>query len=511
MNKKLMLNGVFFSYAALVAQILYSFLSIPLGLSYLTKEEFGLWSLVGSLVAFMGLLELGITNAFMRHFMDCKAKGDSHLYGRLFVAANLSLLGISVLILACGFVVAFTSASLFSVPEELYQEFRILIIGQSAMTALGIAMGMAGAPLYVNHRQDLKQIGQIGLFLVWFVALYLAYRAGFGIYAGLVHQAAGILWIIPYGVINCYRNGYYPVRGTLALPARNEWFSVLRYSRDMSVVQIASLLIVSLPQLLLPRIMGLEAAATWAVCTRPFAILRQIAIKPFDVALPMLCEQALKGHMKSVVKRWKEVSQIVLAASGCFFSVAATNNTRFIELWTDGKISWDITNDWMISLYFYVYGIANVAFGMISVSKNLGFMRFVPLFQVAFSFALAIPLTIFWGIAGLLLGMTVPFMFCMITFGIRDVGKITGQAIRPLVMEGILRPSLALPVAIAAAWACSHLACLLPGYFGLALSSGTGFLAAAVFTALIAMSRDVRAEITDMAMRPLRRFFAKPT
>jgi O-antigen/teichoic acid export membrane protein len=509
MNKKnLLFRGVFFSYAALGTQIFYSFASIPLALSHLSKTEFGMWSLVTTLASFLGMAELGITNAFMRHLFDCKEGGDPKQYGRLFTAAIVSLLGVALFIMICGLGVAFTSASLFNIPSELSGTFVNLIIGQSTLSALNVALAMVGAPLYVHHRQDLSQIAQIGLFVIWYLALHFAFESGWGIYSMLANQAAGFLWMIPYGLFHCSRNGYYPAKGTWALPDRQEWVSVFRYSRDQFIVHVGGLFIMGLPQLLISRILGLESAAAWAVCSRPFGILRQIAIKPFDVALPMLCDQFVKGNMRPLTGRWTDVSQIVLAVSGCSFAVAAANNTQFVELWTGGKISWDATNNWMIALYFYIYGIANVSFGTIGLSKSFGRAKFVPVIQAAVALVLGVPLASYWGMPGLLLGTTLPFVFGMTTFGIQHLGAITGQAIRPLVMEGLVRPTLAIPVAVLAAWACSHLAHLLPGFFGLALSAGTGFLLAALATVFIGVSREVRAEIAGMAMRPLRRLVA---
>lgn len=263
-----------------------------------------------------------------------------------------------------------------------------------------------------------------------------------------------------------------------------------------------------LPQILISRFLGLETAAIWAVCSRPFSILRQIVMKPFDVALPMLCDQFVKSEMKRVTKRWVDVSQLVMALSGCVFAVAAANNSQFVNLWTQGKISWNGTNDWMVAIYFYVYGAAAVSFGIIGLSKNFGHTKFVFVYQTIAALALAIPLAKVWGLPGLILGITIPFVFGMTLFGVRYLASITGQAIAPLAMGGLVRPTLVLPLTITAAWACSHLAHLLPGYFGLALSSGTGFIIALACTVVFGVSREVRDEIHGMLMRPIRRFLA---
>lgn len=507
-KKKLAARGVFFGYAAIGTQMLYSFASIPLALSHLTKAEFGMWSLITTLASYLSMAELGITNAFMRHLFECKDGKDPQRYGRLLTACMLSQLAVALFILLSGIVLAFVAAPLLKIPGELSGTFIKVMLGQVVISAAAMASRIAGGPLYVHHRQDLSQISQIGLFVVWYFALYLAFRSGLGIYSMLVNQAVGFLWVLPYSFYHCRKNGYYPAKGTWGLPGREEWFSVLRYSRDQFIIHIGGLVLMGLPQILISRLLGLEMAATWAVCSRPFAILRQIVTKPFDVTLPMLYDQFDKGEMKRLTKRWVDISQLVIALSGCVFVVAAANNSQFIELWTHGKIHWEQSNNWMLAFYFMVYSAAGVSFGIIGLSKNFGRTKFVPLFQAVGTLALAVPLAKVWGLPGLILGTTIPFVLGMIIFGVRYLATITGQPLAPLAMGGLVRPTLVLPLTITAAWGCTHLAQLLPGYFGFALSSCTGFILALAVTVVFGVSREVGDEIRGMLMRPIRRFLA---
>lgn len=509
MNKrKLLARGVILGYAAIGTQMFYSFASIPLALSHLSNAEFGMWGLISTVTMFLNLAELGITNAFTRHLFDYKDGKDPLRYGRLFTASALSLGAVAVVILLVGLLIAFFSAPWLRIPTDLTNTYVKLMIGQVLISATTMATRMLAAPLYIHHRQDLNQISQIGLFVIWYAALYFAFNAGWGIYSMLANQAAGFLWVVPFYIFQCSKNGFYPAKGTWGLPDRLEWLSVMRYSRDQFIIHICGLFLMGLPQLLISRLLGLDAAAVWAVCSRPFAILRQIVTRPFDVALPMLTEQFVRGEMKKVTKRWIDLSQLVLCVSGCVFAVAAVNNNQFVSLWTHGKIHWDATNDWMLALYFYVYVTANLSFGIIGLSKHFGGTRFIPLFQVIGTLVITIPLAKLWGVPGLILGMTLPFVFGMILFGVHHLGSITGEKSRPIALHGLLRPTGALPLTVFAAWACSHLNHLLPGYFGLILSAGTGLVLALASSVFVSVSREVRSEMAGMLSRPFRRIMA---
>jgi O-antigen/teichoic acid export membrane protein len=507
MNKKsLLFRGVFFGYAATGAQIFYSFASIPLALSHLSKAEFGMWSLITTLTTYLSMAEMGIMNAFMRHLFECKDGKDPLRYGRLFTACTLATLIIAVMVLLLGSLVSVFTAPWLRIPVELQGTYFKVMLGQTVATALYQATRMFGAPLYVHHRQDLGNISQIGLFLIYYVVLHLAFEAGWGIYSMLASQAAGLVWALPFYFVACFKRGYYPQRETWGLPARDEWLSVWQYSRDQLIVQLAGLLLMGLPQLLVSRLLGLEAAALWAVCTRPFAILKQTFFRPFNVALPMLYDIFIRGDMRMVTKRWCDISQMVLAVSICGFAVAAANNSVFVSLWTGGEIAWAEANNWMTALYFMIYTVAGLSYGTIGLSKSFGNTRFIPIFQALLTLLIAYPMAKIWGMPGLILATALPYVIGMIWFGVRYLASITGQPLRPLVTGAFLRPFLVIPLAILAAWGCSFLKPLLPGYFGLFLSSGSGFAVSLMMAIFIGVSRDNRGEMTAMILRPFKRF-----
>ena len=507
MNKKsLLFRGVFFGYAATASQMFYSFASIPLALSYLSKTEFGMWSLITTLTMYLQMAEMGIVNAFMRHLFECKDGKDPARYGRLYTACILAMFIVAGLVLLLGFLVSAFSAPWLGIPLELHGTYFKLMMGQSLLTALFQVTRMFGTPLYVYHRQDLASISQIGLFLVWYVVLYIGFESGWGIYSMLASQAAGFLWFAPFSFYSCWKNGYYPLRNTWGLPAREEWLSVWRYSRDQLVLQFAGLVLMGLPQLLVSRLLGLEAAAVWAVCTRPFSILKQAFFRPFNVALPMLCDIFIRGEMKMVTKRWGDISQMVVALSICGFAVAAANNSAFVSLWTRGELAWAETNNWMTALYFTITTVAGVSFGTVGISMTFGNTRFIPILQALVTLVVAYPLAKTWGMPGLILATSLPYLIGMIWFGVRYLASITGQPLRPLVTRAFLRPSLMVPLAVLAAWACSFLTPLLPGYFGLFLSSGTGFALSLLIATFIGVSQDIRSEMTAIILRPFKRF-----
>ena len=64
------------SAAARGTVVLTSLLSVPLTLGYLGKERFGLWMVISSLVALLGLADLGVGNGLLNVLAKAYGKDD---------------------------------------------------------------------------------------------------------------------------------------------------------------------------------------------------------------------------------------------------------------------------------------------------------------------------------------------------------------------------------------------------------------------------------------------------
>jgi O-antigen/teichoic acid export membrane protein len=228
-RKRLLVRGVVSSYGALAAQIFYSLASIPLVLAYTKQAEFGMWGLITTLMGYLGLFEMGMTNAVIRHLFECRDSKEDGRYGRLFVAGAMALGVAGALMLVVGIGASFILAPVFHIPPELKGTFFFLMIGNVVIAAISMATRILGTPLYVHQRQDLLQASQIFLFILLFSILFLGLRAGWGIYAMLANVTAGMIWSLVFSVIACRRLRLYPPAGTWAKPLRSEWKSILTF------------------------------------------------------------------------------------------------------------------------------------------------------------------------------------------------------------------------------------------------------------------------------------------
>ncbi len=505
--RRLLVRGVLFSYGALAAQIFYSFASIPLALSHLTTAEFGMFGVVTTIGSYLTMAEFGMTESFIRYLFECKDGKDTERYGRLFTASGLALGFVSLLILAGGIVAAMFAAPLLNIPDELSREFMLVMLIQAVIGAIIIASRVFAVPLILHHRQDLSQMGQIGLFTVYYVVLHLSFEAGWGIYSLLANQAVGMLWLTSFNAWMCRRNGYFPRRGTYGLPSRAEWSEVWNYSINNFGIQSGVTILIGLPQLLISSLVGLDAGGLWAVCTRVFGVLKQFAFRPFSIGVPMLLDYFVRGDIPLAVRRWGQASQLVIASSGLVFSVAAANNQRFVALWTGIDSKWGTVMHVNIAFHFFCHAVFGVAYGPIGFSKKFGITALVPIIQAVAVSGAAFLIAGFTDSGGIILINSLGFWLGMIIFGIRHIAKTTGRSSFELFVPAISRPLLVSPIVLGCALLIARWCQPIPGYFGLLVSTSLSCLVGLPIIGYLGVSPEVRDELFATLLKPLRRLY----
>lgn len=510
-RKNLLARGVLLGYGALAAQIFYSIASIPLALSYLSKAEFGMWGLITTLVSYLGMLEVGMTNGFQRHLFDCKDDKSDGRYGRLYAASLVALAIAAFLVFVLGLIGIWLAISVYRIPDNLKHMFIWVMASQVIISSASMATRMLGSPLYIHQRHDLMQISQIVLFVIYYIVLNLGFKAGWGLYAMTAPTAFGFLWCVVFNTVACKRLKFYPPPGTWGWPKPDEFKSVFRYSRDIFVVQLGTQLKSGLPMLMLPRLLGLDAAATWTVCTRTFSILSQIVTKPYDYGLPMLCEIYTRGERSRVAQRWSEITQLVVAISVVVFAVGAANNSHFVHIWVGKNMAWQTATDWWFALGCIVAVISAAAFGIVGFHKHMGFIRFVPLLESLFICMNAWWMVGRWGLIGLVIATILASLCASIAFGIYHLATITGTSVSKLIHESLWRPLRILPLTALIAWSCSYLNHILPGFAGLLLSGTVGSLLAASVVLFFGISRGIKSEIFQFVRRLIRRNSIQPS
>jgi O-antigen/teichoic acid export membrane protein len=372
------------SYGLLVVNSIYSLALIPLAISYLGTESFGLWALTIQIGAIAQLADAGMTGALTRILMDHKDDKSSAGYRQLFYTMCLAfaLIGAVVTIL---FVLASSwIIALLGIPGYLAEDFQIFLCAY--MITLGIWFAFKPIPMlaFIHQRSDILNIISLFGLVLGFVMVWLGLSLGWGLWSLLAGFVVSQILTNVAVVFQNLRLGFFPMRQVgpkLSLKAFREVFS---YGKDRFLLTMGLTLLQAAPTFLITRLLGLEAGATWAVATRANQLCFLFITKLSDMSYPVLAEMYVRGEKALLEKRNDQLMLTGLGLASFFAFGIATCNGAFVSLWTNGKISSPPLLDAAIASWLLCQTAQRFIFVPVSIARDLKGVRASYLYETIF-------------------------------------------------------------------------------------------------------------------------------
>lgn len=397
---RLFLAGAISGYGSIAANILFTLISVPLALSYLDREQFGLWALAVQIYGYLSLLELGTSNAISRFMADHKDDVNGGLYAQHLVAGGIVFVTQGIIITLSGLTLSFIAPLLFDIPTHLRHEFKILILLLSLNSFFSIPLRFLASPLYPFQRLDIINYSNTVGTITSLLCLWLLFDSGLGLYAFPVAQLPSTLGIPLFGMWICIRNRYYPKKDCWLKPIWAQFKKIFYYGKDVLLMQIGNQLINASQIIIISRMIGLEAAAIYSISTKIYNMAGLFLAIPMSSSGPALTELYVRGDYTRFIKRHWHIMFLTLAAASIIACGISTGNRIFVDLWTKNTIKWPWICDSMLAILI-ILRANNTGFTNLSgTTKNLKIVRFIYLVEGITFIPLGVFFTKHYGIQG---------------------------------------------------------------------------------------------------------------
>lgn len=473
-------SGVVTSYGAILVNVFYTIFSVRLALHYLGKEQFGLWALALQVSGYVVLLELGMSSAISRFLADHKDDVNGGEYGSLLLTGGIVFALQGGMIAIAGAAFSFAAPALFHIPPALASDFRWVLVIITSLSGFSIATRSLGGPLWAFQRMDIINLLAIMTLVVSYGVLWLGFRAGYGIYS-LAYAGIPTAILSPVIIcINCSRKGYYPARGSWGRPQWGLFKKLFCFGKDMLLMSTGSQLVNASQIVILSRLVGLDAAATFSVGTKYYTMGQQFVGKVLENSAPALTEIFVRGDRIRFNERfWNVVSVTAFLAT-----IGATGilmgNQILVSLWTSGVIHWGLGADVILAALLIVTSLSRCFVGIFGMVGNLRPVRYIYFLEGCLFIMLALPAVRQFGVIGVLAASLVAHLSVTMVISGR-VASIWLDSIRPLVQiiwSTLVITLVVLVVAVATKFflASALLVILLSIFITLSVSTATWFL-----------------------------------
>jgi len=391
------------SYLQLGVNAIYSLVSVPLILHWLPKAEFGLWAVLVQMLAYVSIIDLGMTSAVARLLVDHKDDRHNGNYGSLVKTAFGVSLTQGLIILVAVALGAPLLANLMRIPPEHQDTFISLLRIQGCFTAFTFSLRPLGLMLYAHQRMDLQSYSEMLTLAVLLGLLVCFLNRGYGIYSFIYANGCTLLVGPIFLFWNCWRIGVLPKAGEWGHASWKMFREVFNYGKDVFLLNLGSQLIMTSQTIVVSRTMGLERAAVWSVGTKLFNLVVPLVARPNGAAMPSMFEMQVRGEKERLQRRFR--AMVLLTASlGAFCGGSfAMCNSLFVQVWTAGKIAWLPLNDMLLGTWLFILSMQTTHSSFVAVTKQIRGMRYIFFAEGCTFFIVSLLLAGRWGVPGMVL------------------------------------------------------------------------------------------------------------
>jgi O-antigen/teichoic acid export membrane protein len=378
------------------AASVFTLVSVPLALHFLSDERFGLWLLMSFVAQFLALIDFGMSGSVARLLIDHKDDPGGGEYGSLVKTGFLVLLVQGAIAFAVGFALAPLLCRVEHIEPELQHDFIALTRWQCGVLALGFASRIFNHLLTAHQRFDIVNYSQVAAMLLNLAFLWCFFAAGQGVFSLVWASLLSLLGAALICTAGCWRLRLFPPAGAWGRVSWHHFKALFDYGKDVFLVALGAQLILSSQPFIITRCLGLAAQEAWTIGTRAFTRISEVIWRIFDYSGPAFSEMMVRGERELLRERYKAVLMVSASLGGVAAVCFVLCNSAFVTVWTHGRIAWSPLNDLLLGVWMIALCILHCHDTLVVLTKQVGAMRYV-FFIEGLVFTSAALLSVRWG------------------------------------------------------------------------------------------------------------------
>lgn len=390
--------GAILNYIVIVLNILVALLYTPYMLRMMGQNEYGLYALVASVIAYLTVLDLGIGNAIVRYTAKFRAEGKVTEQYEMFGMFLLLYVAIGIIALSIGTVLYFNVDRLFAETMSLAElsKARVMIFILVFNLAFTFPMSIFGSIITAYERFTFPKVINIVRILLNTGVMIVLLSMGYKAIALVVIQTIFNVFTLIINLIYCKRKLRIQILfSNLKLSLFKE---VAIYSFWILLDVVMNQIYWNTGQFVLGAISGTAAVAVFAVAIQMESMYMQFSTAISSVFLPkvtsMVSQRNDKEEISNLFIRTGRIQNIIMSFMLFGFIVFGK---RFIELWAGENYSdaYYMTVAFFVALYIPL--IQNLGITILQARNEMKFRSLLYICIAIVALVIQIILAKVWG------------------------------------------------------------------------------------------------------------------
>lgn len=319
-----------FSYGAFAANSLCVFVSIPLAVAHLGKDQIALWTLITQIVSYLVWMDLGVGSALGRKIADPIAAGDQREINAWWTLSMAVLGSQGVLILAVATLAWPLWVAWFEISSSLQADALWLYAAAALGAAVSLPLRAYPGVLLAQQRyawvpasQCVSPVFQLGIFA-------LCLNVGLGVRSYFFGMIAGNLagWVILLFAVHA---GPVKVRLVKAGITRARAVDLFCYSGSVALIGLCQTFTQTLPSIMLGRFAGLASVPVYTFSSRIPETLGNLTQRTTMAFYPSMQAQFVEDRRDSFACQFREVQGLTLSLGLLVAAVVLAGNRTLLS------------------------------------------------------------------------------------------------------------------------------------------------------------------------------------
>ena len=428
-------RNVLFNWFGTIANMAVGLFLSPFIIHRLGNVAYGVWVLAIGVVAYLGLLDLGMQSAVLRFVSKGHTQNDHQGASEAISAALWVRLQISALILVLSAGLAAVFPLIFKVPAELAGDARKAILLTGVKMAITMSIGVVAGVLSALNRYDLQNYLSMVQTAVRVIGVVAVLRTGHGIVAIAVCELIAVL--IYNALLVWVAHRLYPQLQILPnKPKRETLKRIWTYSSYAFLTTVAIQLIYQTDTIVVGKFVSVAAVTYYAIGYSLCSYTSQAINSIGATFVPAASTYEAAGDTNSLLMLYKNGTRATLAVSLPILITLMVRGRSFIGLWMGPQYSHSSGTVLIILCSTFLFVFANrtaqaIAFGV--EKHKMGAIWAIG--EGVVNLSLSIVLARRYGIYGVAIGTAIPSLLVNVILWPGYISKLVGLSYSEVVWK----------------------------------------------------------------------------
>lgn len=359
--------------------MLVSFLLVPLSISFVGKEQYGIWLTISSIIAWLTLLDIGLGYGLRNNLVKAFSSGKFKL-AKIYVSTTYVVLTcFIILILVLFFIIEpfLNWTSILNISPELSIGIRKVIVIIFVYFCMSFLLKIVNSILYASQKAAFSSIIDTGGQFLSLLTVYMLakYVDGSLLYLCIAMCLMPALFALFFN-LRLFKGKYRSIAPSVKYFRVWSIRQLLGLSLKFFIIQIAAVIQYQTANIIIAKSFSIVDVTAYNITVKYFSILTiflGLIVAPLWSAITEAYNREDFKWIRNVVRKYLFITSVLMFASVVLLFAADTVYHIWIDRWVGGE---DVLIPFSLSFWCMMYTIFSLpGFVFVNVLNGIGAVK----------------------------------------------------------------------------------------------------------------------------------------